>query len=627
MPGRKLLTMNNMNQKVIEEALKYEALGFSPIPLGSITKDALGKKIIQYPKTWKQYQTIRATPDEIKAWHCINLGIATGKISGLLVLDTDSYKEGYDSEFVKSLQIPITPVQETASGGKQYFFKIPEGLTIKNAVCIGAKDSGIDIRGDGGMVITAPTKTHYGEYQWLIHPNDEPLADVPSKLLEILKKEGSIQTDTFNKRKNLTELIGLKEGEGRNNNMASFIGKLIRLNHPDSWEREVMPMVSSLNQTFIPPLDERELNSIYESITKIELNRRAGKNVDTEKKESVFQPAITHKELLNRVYPKVRFTVEPFFEQGTMNMVSAPPNTWKSWLFFLFAVHIAEGTLILDKFATNKSNVMIVNEEDSERLVQDRMRLLKITKEELPIYYRISYGSKLTEKFVESLIDEAKKNNISVIMFDSLRALHDSDENDSSEMQQILDLLKKISREGITVIFTHHHRKKSHQTKNDDAEASRGSSAINAAISGHISLEEKETDDGKVILVRHLKSKAGEKLEPFEIGIETSADLVSFFYRGEHKAKAQALTEARSTLIYELESKTYLMGRKDFVELKFGGATSIKDATNALEKEGIFKSITRQEAEQYGYKTFNASGKSNEKLYYIDTLDKIEKTK
>ena len=74
----------------------------------------------------------------------------------------------------------------------------------------------------------------------------------------------------------------------------------------------------------------------------------------------------------------MRFTIDPFFEQGTVNMVSAAPNTWKSWKMFLYAGHIAMGTPVLDKFPTQQAKVMIVNEEDSERLIQDRLKLLGI---------------------------------------------------------------------------------------------------------------------------------------------------------------------------------------------------------------------------------------------------------
>lgn len=343
-----------------------------------------------------------------------------------------------------------------------------------------------------------------------------------------------------------------------------------------------------------------------------------------EKKIPVYIPAISHAELIGQEFPPVRFTVEPFFEQGTMNMLSAPPNTWKSWLLFVCAVCIAQGALMLGKFSTEKTNVMIVNEEDSARLIQDRLRLLGITDTSLGIFYRIAQGSKIEEKFIDSLIKEAKEKNVGVIMFDSLRAVHEADENSSTEMQKIMDLFKKITRQNITVIFTHHHRKKApFSSKNDSAESSRGSTAINAAVSGHISLDEIDKDGQKFLVISHLKSKVGEKIQPFDILITTGPDSVNFQYVGEHQASEQALTEAKSRILSEVQERAELLGRKDFINLKVGGATTIKEATAYLEKEGKIKVMTRKEAEKAGLKIFSPEGKSNEKLYTIkkDTAD------
>lgn len=609
---------NILPSDVIKEALNYTSLGFSVMPLGTIIKDVSGKKIIQYPATgWKRYQTEIASREEVSSWNCKNLGIVTGKISGLFVLDTDLYKKTFDHELLKSFNLPITPVQETASGGRQYFFRLPDGMFIKNDVCIGTEDSGIDIRGDGGMVIVPPSKTPYGEYRWLVSPTDEPLADIPPKLLELV---ASWPGDELKTKKTLTELVGLREGGGRNNALASFIGKLLITMPSDDWDKEVLPMAQEVNRTYTPPLEDDELLSIYRSITKIENGKRIKLNTSNGTETAQFNPSLTHADLITKEFPPARYTIEPFFEQGTMNMLSAPPNTWKSWLLFLFAGSIVSGSSVFDKFKVGKANVMIVNEEDSPRLIQDRLKHLNIVDTSLSIYYRIAQGAKLKKDFVDDLIKEAKEKSIGVIMFDSLRSIHEADENDSTAMQGVMDLLKKIARENITVIFTHHHRKKAMFAKNDDSESSRGSSAINAAISGHISLEEVNNKEGeKYLILKHLKSKVGEKLQPFDVGVQTG-DIISFQYLGEHKPKEQALTEAKTKILNELQGREDLMGRKDFVFLKIGGMTTIKEALKALEKDEKIKVILRKEAERSGKKTFSP-GKANEKLYTLAKED------
>lgn len=609
----------NMEKKIInhilEEAVKYADLGFSVFPLGPITKDADGKKVIGCPKGgWKQYQDKIASKDEILGWDCKNLGIATGSISNLLVLDLDSYKTNFDKQLVESFCLPITPVQNTASGGRQYFFKLPSGVVIKNAVCIGSKDSGIDIRADGGMVIVAPSETDYGTYSWEISPEDEPLAEVPPILLELLTKQSEGGTKAKSK---LSDLVGLNEGGGRNNAIAAFSGMLLASTASERWDSEVWPAVLAINATYKPPLESEEVESVYESIKRSERAKRQGLGTANAPVTKVpYALAISHAELIIKEFPSARYTIDPFFEQGTMNMVSAPPNTWKSWLLFLFAYHISTGTPVFGEFKTEKAKVMIVNEEDSARLVQDRLRLLDVTEADLPIYYRIAQGSKLSVEFVEDLIAEAKEKQVGVIMFDSLRAIHDADENDSTTMQMVMDLLKKIVRENITVIFTHHHRKKGMFSKNDDSESSRGSSGINAAISGHISLTEKNDEDGsKRLVIKHLKSKVGEKIEPVDIGIDVGEKII-FHYLGKHKETNQAENEARDKILGTLEGRKELLSRKDLVYLKIAGQTTIKKALKVLEVEGKISSITRKEADKQGL-VAHSSGKSNEVLYSL----------
>ena len=96
---------------------------------------------------------------------------------------------------------------------------------------------------------------------------------------------------------------------------------------------------------------------------------------------------------------------------------------------------------------------------------------------------------------------------------------------------------------------------------------------------------------------------------------------VNFLYSGEHQPKEQALTEAKTGILSELQNREELLGRKDFVYLKIGGTTTIKEATKSLEKEGKIKITLRRDAESASLKIFNGSGKPNEKLYSIKKDD------
>lgn len=368
-----------------------------------------------------------------------------------------------------------------------------------------------------------------------------------------------------------------------------------------------------INKELSPQVYTEDLINIYQSVViyRQSYTRVTQEELDTTNTGGVSR-SIPFSKLMEQEYPKARYSLEPFFEQGTVNMISAPPNSWKSWLMFLCAIHISEGSELFTKFPTEKTKVMIVNEEDSFRSIQDRFRILNITNTELPIFFRVSNGSKLESKFVNSLLEEIKEKQIGIVMFDSLRSMHEADENDSTAMQKILDQMKKIAREGVTVVFTHHHRKKGMFEKSSTAESSRGSSAINAAISGHISLDEEERETGLYLVVRHLKSKAGEKLPPFEIKIMKEEGKVEFHYDGEFKASEKKLKNTKNQMMEILNDGKWKT-MKDF-EMIESGKDIKRNALQSLKNDGMVLSITRKQAIEKSIPV-TAKGRHNE-LYY-----------
>ncbi|MEK9157970.1 MAG: bifunctional DNA primase/polymerase, partial [Patescibacteria group bacterium] len=76
--------MDKIQENMLGEALKYAELGFSIIP---VSRDKT--PLIQ----WKEFQTRRATKDEIKSWFeqfpDMNIGVVTGSISGVIVIDVE----------------------------------------------------------------------------------------------------------------------------------------------------------------------------------------------------------------------------------------------------------------------------------------------------------------------------------------------------------------------------------------------------------------------------------------------------------------------------------------------------------------------------------------------------------
>lgn len=170
-------------------SLEYERLGFSIIPLLPHDKRPNWRLLPLNGKsepTWTPFQIERADTDRIMVWWDTcpdgNVGIVTGAVSGVIVLDVDG-PEGSDQ--LTGRDMPRTPYVATGKG-YHYYFKHPGFETANFA----RKLPGLDFRGDGGYVVAPPSIHPSGSrYAWAITPNQEPFADAPEWLVSLLREK------------------------------------------------------------------------------------------------------------------------------------------------------------------------------------------------------------------------------------------------------------------------------------------------------------------------------------------------------------------------------------------------------------------------------------------------------
>lgn len=120
-----------------------------------------------------------------------NIGIPTGSTNDVLVIDVDKKNGGYDNLVLaveKYGPLNSSIVANTGGGGKHYLYKYPTGRKIASRN--GFPGLGIDIRAEGGYVVTAPS-THIsgGVYAWEKGrgPFDGiPLDELPSEWVDLL---------------------------------------------------------------------------------------------------------------------------------------------------------------------------------------------------------------------------------------------------------------------------------------------------------------------------------------------------------------------------------------------------------------------------------------------------------
>jgi hypothetical protein len=156
------LTGHGLTNQLLAAALKYRQLGFSVIPLRG-PKYAIGEtEEKRYDSTkrplikWEGHQKQKATEDDIKSWFQkwpeANLGLVTGKISGLAVIDLDEPEKAKQvlNELVPD-SLPF-PISQTPSGGEHWYFHCEDSRIRNNTRIV----PGADLRAEGGYVVARP---------------------------------------------------------------------------------------------------------------------------------------------------------------------------------------------------------------------------------------------------------------------------------------------------------------------------------------------------------------------------------------------------------------------------------------------------------------------------------------
>ena len=159
-------------------AADYDRRSWCPIPIKQRSKQtALGQLA--------PYLNRRATKEELAAWAWSGVGIVTGPVSGVLVLDVDG-PEG--EEELRKYGHPVTPMVRTANGGLHLYFKHPE-QHVRTGIRVAP---GLDVKASGGYVVAPPSLGPNGNpYEWIVSPEEADLAEPPRWLMDLLERERS----------------------------------------------------------------------------------------------------------------------------------------------------------------------------------------------------------------------------------------------------------------------------------------------------------------------------------------------------------------------------------------------------------------------------------------------------
>ena len=285
----------------LQNALLYLSQGFSVIPIKPNKKPYI---------SWEEFQKRRPTEQEIRGWWGkwpdAMIGIITGSISGIDVMDTDTTDadEELQGYLPDSL---ICPTQRTPGGGKHYVLAHADGIRNSND----RSPFKFHVRGEGGYFIAAPsTNGNGGRYQWLdglsIEEVDPP--PMPDRLYNVLINSyalglgirGEIATNagSYTKPHEATRSHKILTEGRRDNDLFHTANALINARTPIE---EVHQYLEILAENSDPPFPLSEISEkIKSALKRVE---RRDRNIAQEVREWVeatrghFETTQSHREL------------------------------------------------------------------------------------------------------------------------------------------------------------------------------------------------------------------------------------------------------------------------------------------------------------------------------------------
>ena len=252
----------------VDFAIRYAEQGLSVIPLNYMVgfdecschrPDCSSKAKHPLVSNWINEATTEI--NKINGWWSkfpsANIGIATGAISGIIVLDVDGET---GSESLKRLEHEIgelPPTWTVATGhGRHLYFRY-DGRIKTNRVRFA---DGLDIRSDGGYVVAPPSVHATGaKYMW---QGKCTIADIPDEWVDVINER---------KTEYRPESLPIIFAEGQRNDSLFKLGASLK--RKGLCYEAIEAALNAENQKRCqPPLTEYEVDIITRQVNKLEGN-------------------------------------------------------------------------------------------------------------------------------------------------------------------------------------------------------------------------------------------------------------------------------------------------------------------------------------------------------------------
>lgn len=194
---------------------------------------------------------------------------------------------------------------------------------------------------------------------------------------------------------------------------------------------------------------------------------------------------------------KVSWLVEGMILQGSINLLTAPPGGFKTWLALSLGGAVSTGTEFLG-FKTERTRVLYLDRENPPSVISERRDILNLDGDLFNVWGH--WWKHAPPDINDPRLIEIVRRHRPLITLDSLVRFHSADENSAKQMARVLRRLRILADAGATILLLHHLAK-------TQTSQYRGSTDILAGVDAAFELRKEKTTNDTVFSLRCFKHR------------------------------------------------------------------------------------------------------------------------
>lgn len=329
---------------------------------------------------WRGYQIDLPSEDDVRAWWSqwpdANIGLCTGELSGILVLDADG-TEARKTCLMRG-GLDETPTVWTGKVGGAHFHLAYPGGNVRN---FARKLPGTDLRAEGGYVLLPPSLHASGNrYRWADGTQGIPPSDVPPWLMELIQGTGETPDAVPGNRLRFdtdAALTGFDEGH-RDDGLFRFACRLRHDDTPRAYAEILIQEAARNCRPSFPAVEAAaKLAYVYDKYQPGNVGPDADFDEEIRPPHRPLPSAIDDApddapvawkvydiaDFLDIEFPPVEWRVEGYLRERAILFSFGAPGSIKTFVATDAALSIASGDRFLGKFPCQRGRVLIVQED------------------------------------------------------------------------------------------------------------------------------------------------------------------------------------------------------------------------------------------------------------------------